>query len=376
MLLRGSTPYADPAYISEPIGFLGLTARYRLPDNPSVRKASVIPAAFLAAVFVFSTSPDVEAAGASSRTGSATARKPSSAPRAAVKKAPPTRENGTSVSKKSTSVKRSTVRKKGAVRKRPVTAASRRSTRPSSREESLVSRVAVETPQWYGPFQPVETYDYPRPGCEPLDAVLEAHVHEADAETPELDDVAEAVPSGVNALARVARTLGSLLRPKSSLTTLRPEDVDLSDLLSAGVQIPVEGVDPSRLRDSFLASRGRHAQHLAIDIGAPRGTPVLAAADGQIMQMRREKRGGISLYQKDPTGRYLLFYCHLSRYAKGLGAGDNVQKGEIVGYVGSTGRVIGGPHLHFSITRLPDGDDNFKAGVAINPYLLFLAAVP
>lgn len=240
-----------------------------------------------------------------------------------------------------------------------------------------MSRVTVETPQWYGPVQPKDAYDYPRAACEPLDAVLEAHVHESDAETPEIDDIPEAVPARqVNALARVARTLGSLLRPKSSQTTLRPEDVDLSDLLSAGVQIPVEGVDASRLRDSFLASRGRHAQHLAIDIGAPRGTPVLAAADGQIMQLRREKRGGISLYQKDPTGRYLLFYCHLTRYAKGLRAGDSVEKGDVVGYVGSTGRVIGGPHLHFSITRLPEGDDNFKAGVAINPYLLFLAAVP
>lgn len=237
--------------------------------------------------------------------------------------------------------------------------------------------VAVEALQWHGPIQPLEAYDHPRPACDPYDAILEARVHESDADTPEVENVAEAVPAPeVNALARVARTLGSLLRPKSSQTTLRPEDVDLSDLLSAGVQIPVEGVDASRLRDSFLASRGRHAQHLAIDIGAPRGTPVLAAAGGQIMQMRRERRGGISLYQKDPTGRYLLFYCHLSKYKKGLRPGDNVERGEVVGYVGSTGRVIGGPHLHFSITRLPEGDDNFKAGVAINPYLLFLASVP
>lgn len=240
-----------------------------------------------------------------------------------------------------------------------------------------MDRVAVETPQWHGPVQPMESYDYPRAACDAFDAVVEAHVHESDAETPELDNVTKAIPAReVNALARVARTLGALLRPKSSQTTLRPEDVDLSDLLLAGVQIPVEGVDASRLQDSFLASRGRHAQHLAIDIGAPRGTPVIAAADGQIMQLRREKRGGISLYQKDPTGRYLLFYCHLSKYAKGLRPGDNVKRGEVVGYVGSTGRVIGGPHLHFSITRLPEGDDNFKAGVAINPYLLFLASVP
>jgi murein DD-endopeptidase MepM/ murein hydrolase activator NlpD len=236
----------------------------------------------------------------------------------------------------------------------------------------------LEIPMEYGPFLPVETYDFPRPPCVEQDTVVEVRLHETTEEdTPEPENVADALehPSSANALTRMARTLGSLLRPKSSETTIRPEDVDLSDLLSAGVQIPVEGVDASNLRDSFLNSRGSHRKHLAIDIGAPKGTPVLAAADGQIEQLRRENRGGISLYQKDSSGRYLLYYCHLSRYKKGLRPGDKVAKGDLIGYVGQTGHVIGGAHLHFSITRMPEDDDNFKAGVAINPYLLFLAAV-
>ena len=236
----------------------------------------------------------------------------------------------------------------------------------------------MESVEPYGPFQPLEAYDFPQPACTEYDAVVEAHVHETDEETPEPADVTEDGPDEppASALTRVARTLGSWLRPKSAESTVRPEDVDLSDLLTAGVQIPVEGVDASGLKDSFLNSRGRHRQHLAIDIGAPKGTPVLAAADGQISQLRREKRGGISLYQKDASGKYLLFYCHLTRYAKGIKPGDKVTKGDVIAYVGRTGHVIGGPHLHFSITRLPEDDDNFKAGVAINPYLLFLAAVP
>lgn len=247
-----------------------------------------------------------------------------------------------------------------------------------NREGAVVlDRVALEVPAAYGPFLLVEPYDYPRPPCVEFDAVIEAHEHEADEEAEEPPDVAEAVPpEPVGPLARVARTLGAMLRPKSARSTVRPEDVDLSGLLSAGVQIPVEGVDASRLRDTFLASRGRHHQHLAIDIGAPKGTPVLAAADGEVVQLRREKRGGISLYQKDATGRYLLFYCHLTKYAAGIRPGQRVSKGDVIAYVGRTGHVIGGPHLHFSITRLPEDDDNFKAGVAINPYLLFLAAVP
>jgi murein DD-endopeptidase MepM/ murein hydrolase activator NlpD len=230
----------------------------------------------------------------------------------------------------------------------------------------------------YGPFLPPVTYDFPRPPCPAIDPVRVVRLHESDLEGPEPRAVAEAAretQDPQSALARVAHTLGSLLRPKSSESTIRPQDVDLSDLLTAGVQIPVEGVDAGRLRDSFLAARGRHRKHLAIDIGAPRGTPVLAAADGEIVKMQREKRGGISLYQKDVSGRYLLFYCHLSRYAKGLRPGQKVSRGEVIAYVGRTGHVIGGSHLHFSLTRLPD-DDNFRAGVAVNPYLLFLASMP
>jgi hypothetical protein len=235
----------------------------------------------------------------------------------------------------------------------------------------------------YGPFLPPVEYDFPRPPCPAVDPVRVVRLHDSDLEGPEPRAVAEAAQqareearNAQNALARMAHTLGSLLRPKSAESTIRPQDVDLTDLLAAGVQIPVEGVDAARLRDSFLAARGRHRKHLAIDIGAPRGTPVLAAADGEIVKMRREKRGGISLYQKDASGKYLLFYCHLSRYARGLRPGQKVSRGDVIAYVGRTGHVIGGSHLHFSLTRLPDDDDNFRAGVAVNPYLLFLASMP
>ncbi len=321
-----------------------------------MRKTSVIPAAVLAAGFLFCLSPVVEgkttshskSAQAGSKGGGSGRTEPhkktTTAP--ARKQAPKSRKKALHVIRQDN---------QGAV---------------------VVERVAVAMPEPYGPFQPVEEYSFPQLPCAEWDAIIEAHEHEADEEDPEPADVADAVPPPeVNPIYRVARSIGAFLRPKSAQSTLRPEDVDLSELLSAGVQIPVEGVDPSRLKDSFLNSRGKHSQHLAIDIGAPKGTPVLAAADGEVVQLRREKRGGISLYQKDATGRYLLFYCHLTKYAQGLLPGQKVVKGDVIAYVGQTGHVIGGPHLHFSITRLPEDDDNFKAGVAINPYLLFLAAV-
>jgi murein DD-endopeptidase MepM/ murein hydrolase activator NlpD len=242
----------------------------------------------------------------------------------------------------------------------------------------VVDRVEVRTAEYHGPFLPAEAHDHPRPPCPPVDVVLTVHVHGRDDITPEPRDGPEVADpaDSLERLARVARRFGSLFRPKSADARVRPEDVDLPDLLSAGLQIPVEGVDVEKLRDSFLESRGRYAKHLAIDIGAPRGTPIVATADGEIVRLARERRGGISIYQKDASGRYLFFYCHLSRYAEGLEAGGAVRRGEVIGYVGSTGRVIGGPHLHFSVTRLPDDEDDFKAGLAINPYLLFLAGVP
>ncbi len=261
-------------------------------------------------------------------------------------------------------------------------ASASRNSSTKSRSGTHRARRTAETAvaEVYGPFLPAEAYDYPRPECSEFDAVIEVREHGTEGEEAPDVDVAEeegvGVPPAPNPLTVAARKLGSLLRPKSAATAIRPEDVDLSDILTAGVQIPVEGVDASRLKDSFLNSRGQHRKHLAIDIGAPKGTPVLAASDGEVITLRKEKRGGISLYQKDPSGRYLLYYCHLTRYAAGLREGRKVHKGDVIAYVGRTGHVIGGAHLHFSITRLAQDDDNFKAGMAINPYLLFLAAVP
>jgi murein DD-endopeptidase MepM/ murein hydrolase activator NlpD len=248
--------------------------------------------------------------------------------------------------------------------------------------EVVIDRVDVAGMSIYGPTLPAEPQNYPQPLCEPADTVREATLHDAasgDAETPEVQvaEVSRDPGPAVNrsSLSRIAQRVGSFFRPKSSLARMRPEDVDLDALLSGGLLIPVEGVDVEKLRDSFLSQRGKYAQHLAIDIGAPRGTPVLATTDGQIVRISREQRGGKSLYQKDASGKYLLFYCHLSGYAKDSRVGQEVRKGDVIGYVGSTGHVIGGSHLHFSITRLPEDGGNFKAGLAINPYLLFLAGV-
>ncbi len=251
---------------------------------------------------------------------------------------------------------------------------------PSGGGEVVLHAIEVVTREGQGPALVVAVpvaHDHPQLPCSPEDVVIEAHVHVADAETPEKPDAqAEVIPRRNSShIGRLARRVGSLFRPKSATSSVRPRDVDLSELLAENFLIPVAGVDRNRLRDSFLESRGEYARHLAIDIGAPRGTPILATTDGEIVRLTREHRGGITVYQKDDKGRYLFYYCHLSRYATGLRVGRQVTKGEVIGYVGSTGRTTG-PHLHFSITRLPEDGDNLKAGLAVNPYLLFLAGVP
>jgi hypothetical protein len=291
-----------------------------------VRKVPVIPAALLAATFAFALPSFAEA-----RSGRKT------------------------VSKRS-------------VTRRP----------PAEKRVAVIDSVDVVELPVYGPFLPVEPHNYPQLPCPPVDEVVIAELHEPDAiplEDPE-PEIAASSSSLPPRMARLARRFGSLFRPKSAKAKVKPEDVDLGALLSERLLIPVEGVDAEKLRDSFLETRGRHARHLAIDIGAPRGTPVVATADGEILKLTREARGGITIYQKDSTGQYLFFYCHLKRYAAGLEVGQQVRRGDVIGYVGSTGRVIGGPHLHFSITRLPDDAENFREGMAINPYLLFIAGVP
>ncbi len=248
----------------------------------------------------------------------------------------------------------------------------------------IFSDIEVATLEFYGPPFPSEVYNYPQPLCDPIDTVVQVRVHDTEmgnpdtleGESAEVDSEAAHHAPASEALSRIARKLGSFFRPKSSEAQVRPEDVDLNLLLAQDFLIPVEGVDAEKLKDTFLSSRGRYAQHLAIDIGAPRGTPVLATTDGQIVRVTREKRGGKSIYQSDSTGKYLLFYCHLSRFADEAKPGTSVKKGDVIGYVGATGHVIGGPHLHFSITRVPEDSTDFKSGLAINPYLLFLAGVP
>ncbi len=137
-----------------------------------------------------------------------------------------------------------------------------------------------------------------------------------------------------------------------------------------GLLIPVQGITATQLTDTFTQARGANRVHDAIDIMAPQGTPVVAVADGSVAKLFDSKAGGITLYQFDPSERFVYYYAHLQGYAPGVVEGKALKRGEVIGYVGSTGNANpAAPHLHFAAGTLT-ADKKWWDYTAINPYPL------
>jgi len=136
------------------------------------------------------------------------------------------------------------------------------------------------------------------------------------------------------------------------------------------LMIPVLGIKPEQLVDTFSASRSAGRVHEAIDIIAPAGTPVIAAADGKILKFHDSVPGGITIYQLSSDEKFIYYYGHLQRRADGLKEGDVVRQGSTIGFVGDTGNSgAGNYHLHFAIS-IPTDPKRFWEGDNINPYPL------
>ena len=147
-------------------------------------------------------------------------------------------------------------------------------------------------------------------------------------------------------------------------TTLPPP------VISGNYQLPVAGVRSEELTDTFTASRGGGARvHEAIDIMAPRGTPVLAAVPGTVEKLFLSDKGGITIYVRSLDRRTITYYAHLDRYMPGLAEGQQVQRGQQIGFVGSTGDASpDAPHLHFAILAVSPDKGWWQSDQAINPY--------
>lgn len=140
----------------------------------------------------------------------------------------------------------------------------------------------------------------------------------------------------------------------------------------AGLAIPVAGIKPGQLSDTFSQARAGGARvHDATDIMAPAGTPVVAVADGVVEKLFFSPGGGgITAYVRSSDQRWTYYYAHLQGYAPGLAEGQRVRRGQLIGRVGSTGNADpAGPHLHFAINRMQPGE-KWHQGSPINPYPL------
>lgn len=139
-------------------------------------------------------------------------------------------------------------------------------------------------------------------------------------------------------------------------------------LVNRHLQVPVQGVDPDKLVRSYHDARSGGREHEALDILAPRGTPVVAVEDGTIAKLFNSKAGGITLYQFDPGKEYAYYYAHLDRYADGIKEGDRLRRGQVIGFVGTTGNAPKDtPHLHFAVFRLT-ADKHWWEGTPVDPY--------
>lgn len=141
----------------------------------------------------------------------------------------------------------------------------------------------------------------------------------------------------------------------------------IEELRRRHLSLPVNGVRADQLVATFDEARGDRP-HEAIDIMSPRGTPVVATEDGRVARLFTSKAGGLTIYQFDPTDTYVYYYAHLDRYADDLAEGQTVRRGQIIGYVGSTGNAkADAPHLHFAIFLLTP-EKRWWDGAALDPY--------
>jgi murein DD-endopeptidase MepM/ murein hydrolase activator NlpD len=149
-----------------------------------------------------------------------------------------------------------------------------------------------------------------------------------------------------------------------------PTDVPVASMPGAAssLLIPVQGISVAQLQDTFTDARSGGRVHDAIDIMAPAGTPVLAVADGTVEKLFDSKLGGTTLYQFNPQRTLAYYYAHLQAYAPGIAEQQALKRGQVIGYVGSSGNADpAAPHLHFAIFELGPEQQWWK-GTAINPY--------
>jgi murein DD-endopeptidase MepM/ murein hydrolase activator NlpD len=216
----------------------------------------------------------------------------------------------------------------------------------------------------------------PRPRLSPRTSLAAAALLLAGCTRPRVPIVAAPTPAPSSRTTRSASS-GSAASSGSSDTAVPlataallggSAEADVEYLRSHRLQLPVAGIHPEQLEDSFDTPRDGTRRHRAIDILAPRGTPVLAADDGRVLRLSWNSAGGNTVYATDVEGRIVYYYAHLDHYRESLAAGMPLAKGDTIGFVGTTGNAPKDiPHLHFQIMRMPH-DGKYWNGEPINPF--------
>jgi murein DD-endopeptidase MepM/ murein hydrolase activator NlpD len=185
--------------------------------------------------------------------------------------------------------------------------------------------------------------------------------------------IANGIPAPVDPATVPDTTVAATATPGDPARIIYSASTSIAPRANSGAPrpllVPVSGIDPSSLHDMFDEVRGNR-RHEAIDLLAPRGTPVIATDDGVVKKLFTSVPGGLTIYQFDPDETYCYYYAHLDHYTAGLHEGQHLQKGEVIAYVGTTGNAPKEtPHLHFAVIRL-DPDKRWWKGTYINPYPL------
>jgi murein DD-endopeptidase MepM/ murein hydrolase activator NlpD len=181
-----------------------------------------------------------------------------------------------------------------------------------------------------------------------------------------------AIPGDVF-LSAPSRPAGALVRRAASVEgpVAGAPVAALNDLPPGRIRLPIDGVDIESFKGGFAERRGGDRPHEAVDMLAPRSTPVHAVENGTIAKLFTSKQGGLTVYQFDPDRRLCFYYAHLDRYADGLKDGAVVAQGDVIGYVGTTGNAPPNtPHLHFAVFEL-NADRRWWQGRPIDPYQVF-----
>ena len=225
----------------------------------------------------------------------------------------------------------------------------------------LAGAITVAFVVWDLPNLTHPTNSSDQPGAEPSIAASGKDVPSARA-----DGGSGVLASGASPVASPSAVERPPLPTFPSMATVDADPVP--ELRQRQLEMPVLDAVRRNLRDSFHEKRGSARQHEAIDIMTARNTPIVAVEDGTIARLFESKAGGNTVYQFDPTDRYVYYYAHLERYADSLQEGHHVQRGQVLGYAGTSGNASkDAPHLHFAIFRLTEKRQWWQ-GIPIDPY--------